>query len=81
MGHTRGHTKRGKKGIKVVPGTGLEPVLPKEADFKSAVSAIPPSGHHSYLIIYRTNQIKSIGGKEFFSLQVKIVKKAVYFRR
>jgi hypothetical protein len=27
-----------------VPRTGLEPVLPKEEDFKSSVSTIPPPG-------------------------------------
>jgi hypothetical protein len=28
----------------MVPRTGLEPVLPKEEDFKSSVSTIPPPG-------------------------------------
>ena len=31
--------------LKKVPQVGVEPTLLSEADFKSAVSAIPPSGH------------------------------------
>ena len=31
--------------FQLVPGTGLEPVHLSAADFKSAASAIPPSGH------------------------------------
>jgi hypothetical protein len=33
-----------EKRIQMVPRTGLEPVLPKEEDFKSSVSTIPPPG-------------------------------------
>ena len=34
----------------MVPGAGLEPALLSEEDFKSSVSAIPPSGQHHYKI-------------------------------
>lgn len=35
----------------MVPGKGLEPSQRMLADFKSAVSAIPPSGHKYHLML------------------------------
>ena len=35
----------------MVPGAGIEPALLSEEDFKSSVSAIPPSGQHLYKIV------------------------------
>ena len=32
----------------MVPGAGIEPALLAEEDFKSSVSAIPPSGQHAF---------------------------------
>ena len=56
----------------VVPATGLEPVRPKAADFKSAASTIPPGGLQGEIAAFKDFFKRRVGGEgKHFVLEEK----------